>query len=275
MARREIPVDAMPASLSLHHSRPLTEIEALMTADPIRTPMESIEELQPFREAVAECMEQLDEQDLFIIEALTSEMVSLQTLATRLGMTKTHAWRLRNKAYDKLQRIMITHPTIRRRIKVADTWEQSAGQWVTYMAQNATQLNIVDIERLGTLRDRAHKYLKIAQDPPHSIWAEMASLAIEELRLMGLWDTAEMTHTLARKQHDYGHGNIDKFGLMGVLVRISDKVERYKNLSEKNNKAMNEAIEDTLMDIVGYCVIAMMLCDLTFHLELGPEWSTQ
>lgn len=72
------------------------------------------------------------------------------------------------------------------------------------------------------------------------------------------------------KQHDYGHGNILKFGLLGVVVRISDKIERLKNLSMKAyDPAVAESLDDTKMDIVGYCLIALMLLDGTFTKELA------
>ena len=39
---------------------------------------ESAEELQPLREAVAMCSEQLDEQDQFIVNAVNSEFLSYE-----------------------------------------------------------------------------------------------------------------------------------------------------------------------------------------------------
>ncbi len=35
---------------------------------------------------------------------------------------------------------------------------------------------------------------------------------------------------LDKKQQDYGSSNISKFGVFGVIVRLSDKIERLKNL---------------------------------------------
>ena len=67
-----------------------------MQAAPGEDIRESVEELQPFREAVAQCIDKLDAQDRFIIDAVNTEMVSLEELGKRLGVTKTHAWRLRN-----------------------------------------------------------------------------------------------------------------------------------------------------------------------------------
>lgn len=91
-----------------------------MMAAPGQTPVESIEELQPLREAIADCIDQLDEQDRFIVNALNSEVISLDKLAKRLGVSKTHAWRLRNEAYKRLQGIMLGNPVIRGRLGLDD-----------------------------------------------------------------------------------------------------------------------------------------------------------
>lgn len=64
-----------------------------------------------------------------------------------------------------------------------------------------------------------------------------------------------------QKQHDYGSGNIGKFGYDGVVVRLSDKLERIINLQKRGGKDIavaDEAIEDTLRDIANYALIAIM-----------------
>jgi hypothetical protein len=84
-----------------------------------------------------------------------------------------------------------------------------------------------------------------------------------------MWNKDKMAILLASKQHDYGHRNITSFGLLGVAVRMSDKVARLENLAKRRNDAINEPLIDTYMDIVGYGVIAGMLLHNTFELELG------
>ena len=81
----------------------------------------------------------------------------------------------------------------------------------------------------------------------------------------------EMVDLLVSKQRDYGCGNINAFGLYGVLVRMSDKIERYLNLRAKDAAPENEALVDTFNDIVGYAVIATMLVKNTFNLPLESE----
>jgi hypothetical protein len=55
---------------------------------------------------------------------------------------------------------------------------------------------------------------------------------------------------------DYGHNNIQRFGLDGLIVRIHDKIARLENLTERDSGSPNhESINDTFTDIVGYCII--------------------
>ena len=62
------------------------------------------------------------------------------------------------------------------------------------------------------------------------------------------------------KQQDYGSGNISAFGTMGVVIRMSDKFERIKNLfKSKRRRAINESILDSFTDISNYAIIAQML----------------
>lgn len=68
----------------------------------------------------------------------------------------------------------------------------------------------------------------------------------------------ECVRLLDRKHVDYGPGNISSFGEFGVMVRLSDKIERLKNLSRMENPK-NESVEDTYQDIANYAIIALML----------------
>lgn len=77
---------------------------------------------------------------------------------------------------------------------------------------------------------------------------------VEVLRLAVVFDN---------KQKDYGSQNIAKFGEKGVLVRVTDKIERLKNLLwEKEGAApANEALADTWDDIHVYACIGRLCHD--------------
>lgn len=72
---------------------------------------------------------------------------------------------------------------------------------------------------------------------------------------------AECRELMIRKQMDYGVGNIAAFGILGVAVRASDKIERLRNLLLKNRNPSNESLRDTFMDLANYGLIGMMLLD--------------
>ena len=63
---------------------------------------------------------------------------------------------------------------------------------------------------------------------------------------------------LLSKHRDYGTQNLDEFGSMGILIRVSDKLNRLKNLIKNPDKArVAESLEDTWLDIAGYAVQAV------------------
>lgn len=74
---------------------------------------------------------------------------------------------------------------------------------------------------------------------------------------------------LVQRQAKYGPKNIQKFGYYGILIRLSDKIERLKNLiSGVGVETADESIDDTLADVVGYYVCAVMLNRDDFSLPL-------
>jgi len=86
----------------------------------------------------------------------------------------------------------------------------------------------------------------------------------------------QLAELVIKKQHDYGHGNINAFGEIGIKVRTSDKKERLKNLLDKiddtfESKTLNESFEDSWWDMGGYSILALMYLDGTFQLELKGE----
>jgi len=61
------------------------------------------------------------------------------------------------------------------------------------------------------------------------------------------------------KNADYGDA-FANFGVVGVLVRIGDKVARLEtSVSDKKFKVKDESILDTLIDLYNYSIMAMML----------------
>lgn len=99
----------------------------------------------------------------------------------------------------------------------------------------------------------------------------IARKAIRLANLLEKWKIDDQVDLLARKQHDYGHDNILKFGKLGVRVRLWDKIARYENLKARVGEVKNESTFDTLVDIVGYCCIYQMVVDGSFTSALEAD----
>ncbi|MBI2046889.1 DUF1599 domain-containing protein [Candidatus Pacearchaeota archaeon] len=69
----------------------------------------------------------------------------------------------------------------------------------------------------------------------------------------------EIEELLKRKNEMYGDENIVKIGKEGIIVRLTEKIERLKHLLEKKINPAEETIEDTWNDIIGYGIIGLML----------------
>ena len=62
-----------------------------------------------------------------------------------------------------------------------------------------------------------------------------------------------------KKNQDYGDA-FAKYGTLGVLVRISDKLQRFQSITKNQITLVeDEKLEDTLLDLHNYSAMALML----------------
>ena len=65
----------------------------------------------------------------------------------------------------------------------------------------------------------------------------------------------------ARKNADYGDA-FAKYGVIGVLMRIEDKIQRSLSITKNGvNLVSDEGIKDTLLDLHNYAAMALMLLE--------------
>ena len=63
----------------------------------------------------------------------------------------------------------------------------------------------------------------------------------------------------SKKNADYGDA-FAKFGLIGILMRIEDKIQRSLSITKNGvNLVDDESIKDTLLDLHNYAAMALML----------------
>jgi hypothetical protein len=102
-------------------------------------------------------------------------------------------------------------------------------------------------------------------------WQELARLTLQwGFHAYYLVTLNTLSNTLVKKQRDYGHENIARFGRQGLLIRTHDKIARLENLTKvaRSYAAQNESITDTVLDIAGYSTIGVMWERGTFLLPL-------
>jgi hypothetical protein len=64
-----------------------------------------------------------------------------------------------------------------------------------------------------------------------------------------------------KKNQDYGDA-FAKYGVVGVLVRIGDKIGRFQSVTAKQVSLVDtESLRDTLIDLHNYSAMAIMLMD--------------
>ena len=71
----------------------------------------------------------------------------------------------------------------------------------------------------------------------------------------------EALDLFAKKNADYGDA-FAKYGVIGVLMRIEDKLQRTLSITKSGVTLINdEKLRDTLIDLHNYAAMALMLID--------------
>jgi len=65
-----------------------------------------------------------------------------------------------------------------------------------------------------------------------------------------------------KKNQDYGNAFVD-YNVIGILVRMGDKINRIDNLKNNKPEVVDENIDDTFLDLFNYSVLAQCLINLS------------
>ena len=86
---------------------------------------------------------------------------------------------------------------------------------------------------------------------------------------------AECDRAMIKKRLDYGNLNIAVWDVLGVAVRLTDKVMRLRELILSGRPPQNESIRDTAVDIRNYGLILLMLVDGLWGLPMEATQNTK
>lgn len=97
-------------------TRPFSGLEALLVCDPTNEPEESVLEQLALREALADALDTLDEDDRWLFDMLVVVRLSLRFVGRVIGMPKTTVARRRDKIIANLRQILSDDSVVQERL---------------------------------------------------------------------------------------------------------------------------------------------------------------
>lgn len=113
---------------------------------------------------------------------------------------------------------------------------------------------------------RAHdSHLRTSPSMMRVWYARIGYVALE---LIGHGFEPEAFKAMLMKKHvAYGDTGLIKWGHFGMFMRLGSKVDRFNNLTKNPERGAgsDESVNDTLTDIVGYCVLGITMLNKGYH----------
>ena len=115
MVKKEFPFDPLDLSWKAqgNQKQKQTEIEILQEAEPHAALEESQEERIQLQEAVLDAFDELDDEEIWLLNALLFERLSLRQVERLTQLPKTTVARKRDYILRKLKRALDKHPIVR------------------------------------------------------------------------------------------------------------------------------------------------------------------
>ena len=130
------------------------------------------------------------------------------------------------------------------------------------MVKIAAKLLGIDLDAPRTKREKFEKAFDELTKKKEYVAPECK--IVEECVIPGDFDgiCRDIMALHARKNNDYGnaaHESYKEFGLISYVIRLNDKMKRLKTLTKPGiaQKVTSESIEDTLMDLAAYAIMAI------------------
>lgn len=160
-----------------------------------------------------------------------------------------------------------------------ETWNDSAEKAIN---QIYSIIETTGAGSLGAMREHFDNFLNANNSYPldeefcYLSWRTLGALALLTARANGVFtedavEPEDFSSILVSKQTDYGSDAINRFGRIGLMVRVHDKIARLENLTRRGIDPGNESLFDNYMDVVNYCALGMMVEYEWFMLPLEEK----
>lgn len=103
--------------------------------------------------------------------------------------------------------------------------------------------------------------LNILENDAESIKTRLASIGADT-KVERHKEICEEVHKLYElKNHDYGDSfgkGFQEYGLIMPVIRLEDKLNRFKQLVNREGMVKDESVEDTLIDLANYAIMTVL-----------------
>lgn len=155
-----------------------------------------------------------------------------------------------------------------------ELWDEAASRCLSAIFSHTVRPG--EIDSLIIMRKLLDHMIVISEtnDLPPGIafaeyWKTLGSSTFAAAKKMNSnYSADQLLDLLVSKQRDYGNDAISRFGRIGILVRVHDKISRLENLAKRSSNPNHESVRDSYMDVINYCAIGMMIEAGWFQLEL-------
>lgn len=226
--------------------------------------------------AVRDALAGLDERVARIVVGSAVDHRTFRALAASEGLSLVHTYRLYTQGMDALRAALANEPVVMARLDGVHptSWDAAASRAAADIEGHELESQDTDelLEMLITVRDRmgelwVHRLGEYTTADTVELFLELGAIGLAG----GSTPLPAIVTTVIGKQRDYGTGNIARYGLTGLAVRINDKVERLLNLLGSDREPSNESVADTWLDVVGYAIVGLLLARNHFFLPLADH----
>lgn len=117
------------------------------------------------------------------------------------------------------------------------------------------QINFIRHEALRTAKQKQFNWANWFLSMGHCAWKLILASPYP-------FSEPDFYHLLLKKHKLYSAEPLVRWGALGIAIRLDSKLERYKNLfilketlGKTLHKEREETIQDTMTDMLGYCIL--------------------
>ena len=141
--------------------------------------------------------------------------------------------------------------------EINEMWDETS----TIQKKTMTSLAFDNVQGLYSIISTMQVYASIG----YIVHADNKTLTTENPIILLDKFKARGCELFSRKNADYGDA-FANYGIVGVMVRMGDKIARINSLSKNKSQVADESIVDTFIDLYNYCIMTLMLiCDSVEH----------